>query len=576
MFAYKLYNMQKKNLIYEGMVALLVLAAVSFFFAGYAPFRLVFKEQMSMFLLTPDRLDWYFSHPAALTSIAGDWLTQFYWYRGAAVFISVLLLILLWGGSMLLLKRLGCRNAAIPSMLPVVAEMFVLSGLNYPVSATLSMTAAVWAGALLAGRSRLSDLLLLVAGVPLLYAAVGAQAVALAVSVMFFRWKDAAAWASLAAGLALMAGVTRMYDISFVQAMIFPVYAGFVIPSYLALACPLLAFWVAVLAGLLVDRLWLGIPLVLIAGALTFWKGMDHDIELTLEMGTCAYKGDWDRVYSLAQKNRTGNIYATFYYNLCNARNGRLAEGLFRRNQVASNSLFLSVGQNSSFISVFLYSDALLEMGDVSQATDCALLGQTIMPGGFSSRMIRRLAEIAMVTGDYAVAGKYLDMLAGTVVHAGWAREMKACIERSEFPAEIQKWRSRAARADQLYIQGNWMSALPAIADQNPANRAAIDYLLCGLLLDKKLGSFRSYYDRYYLNRLDRVVAVPEIFQQALLTEASSQEAFDEIAEKYSISEKTAADFADFFGLSNGKMNPDAHRDTYWYYVVAVQFNEEK
>lgn len=568
--------MQKKTLIYEGMVVLLAFAAVSVFLAGYAPFRLGFKEQMSMFLLTPDRIDWYVSHPALLTAVAGDWLTQFYWYDGAAIAISVLLLIALWLGVMQLLRRGGSRNPAIPALLPVMTEMYLMSWMTYPVSATLSMVVAVWVAVALVGRSRISDLLLLVAGVPLLYVLAGTHALTFALAVMLFRWKDGVAWLCLAAGLALILGVARLYNISFVQSLICPVYAGFVIPSYWWLAGSVASFLAALLIGVLADRLWLSTPIAVLLGGAAFWSGMDKGIELTLEMGTNAYRDNWEKVYSLAQKNRTGNMYATYYYNLCNARKGKLADGLFRRSQATSNSLFLSVGQNSSYLSVFLYSDALLEMGDISQATDCALLGQTIMPGGYSSRMVRRLAEIAMTTGDFAVAGKYLDMLAGTAVHGSWAREMKECIASRQLPEYMLRWRSRTAQGDCFYLQGDWMSSLPTIADMNPANRTAVDYLLCGLLLDKKLGSFRSYYDRYYLNGLDQMVAVPEIFQQALLSEVTSQESFDQTVVKYSISQKTASDFMDFFGLASGTMNPDSYRDSYWYYVMSVQLNSEE
>ena len=41
-----------------------------------APFRLDFKEQISIFLLDADRISWYLSNPAVVSSVIGDWLTQ--------------------------------------------------------------------------------------------------------------------------------------------------------------------------------------------------------------------------------------------------------------------------------------------------------------------------------------------------------------------------------------------------------------------------------------------------------------------------------------------------------------------
>lgn len=578
MFAFKIYDMQKKNLIYEGAVAVILFAAVSYFLAEFAPYRLGFKEQISMSLLSVDHLKWYFSHPASLAAIAGDWLTQFYWFKGAAITITVLLLAMVWLGLAMLLKRAGSKRPVVPALLPVLTEMSLLTWLNYPVSATLSMAAAIWMGVLLAGRNRMVDMALLCVGVPLLYVAVGAHAFTFALAVMLFRFRDGASWMAFVAGLILMLGIGRMYNISFIQSLISPIPTGFVTPAILWMSSSILAVIVSMVVGLYADRIWITVPLVAALSGLSFWISVDKNIELSLDLATNAYKGNWDRVYASAARDHTGNMYATYYYNLCNARNGRLADGLFRRKQATSESLFLSVGQNSSYLSVFVYSDALLEMGDISQATDCALLGQTIMPGGYSTRMFRRLAEVSMVAGNYDVACKYLDMLAHTYVHGKWAREMKACITDSSngMPEYILRWRARTAASDRLYYQGNWMSALTAIADMAPNNKAAVDYLLCGYLLDKKLGSFRSCYDRYYLNKLDRVCDVPEIFQQALLSEVTSQEAFDNTVERYSISDKTARDFMDFFGMASGRMNPDPHHDTYWYYVVATQLNPEE
>lgn len=570
--------MQKKNLIYEGAVVVAVFAAMTFFLAEYAPYRMGFKEQISMFLLSADHLKWYFSHPACLAAIAGDWLTQFYWYGGAAIGITMSLLILLWLGTATLLKRSGSRFPAVAALLPSMVELYFLTWLNYPVSATLAMVLAVWTGAALAGQSRMTDLFLLVLGMPLFYAGAGFHALTLGMAVLLFRGREWTAWASFAAGILVSLAVGHQYNISFVQSLISPVPIGYITPKPMLTACSPLVFAITLITGKIIDRPWVSVPVAAILFGVVCRLGVDRSMELSLELGTNAYKDNWTRVYELSSKNRTGNMYATYYYNLCNARNDRLADGLFRKNQATSESLFLSVGQNSNYLSVFFYSDALLEMGDLSQATDCALLGQTIIPGGYTTRMFRRLAQTAMVAGDYVVAAKYLDMLAGTPVHGKWAREMKDCIERNEMPQDIMRWRSRSAKSDKLYIQGNWMSALSTLADQNPLNKTAVDYLLCGCLLDKKIGSFRSCYDRYYYNKLDRLVDVPELFQQALLTDVTSQEQFDATVARYSISNKTANDFKDFFGLNSasGRMNPEAHRDSYWYYIMSVQLNTEE
>ena len=56
-----------------------------------APFRLDFKEQISIFLFDADRISWYLSNPAVVSSVIGDWLTQFYTNRVMAPTLSVIL-----------------------------------------------------------------------------------------------------------------------------------------------------------------------------------------------------------------------------------------------------------------------------------------------------------------------------------------------------------------------------------------------------------------------------------------------------------------------------------------------------
>ena len=227
------------------------------------------------------------------------------------------------------------------------------------------------------------------------------------------------------------------------------------------------------------------------------------------------------------------------------------------------------------------YTDALLEMGDVSQATDCALLAQTVMPGHYSTRMLRRLAEIAVVTADYDVARKYLDLLMRTRNHREWAQELLDCIENDDIPQQYLTWRSRTLSRDHFFRQGDIRSSLSIIASEQPFNRTAVDYLLCSYLLDKNLNTFISLYDKYYLGALDRIVQVPEVYQEALLVNVNSRESLIETVEKYRISEKTVNKYMSLMEArskspdSSNVMTQDA-MGTYWHYIMAVRFNNKE
>ena len=221
------------------------------------------------------------------------------------------------------------------------------------------------------------------------------------------------------------------------------------------------------------------------------------------------------------------------------------------------------------------FTDALLEIGDVSQATDCALLAQTVMPGHYSTRMLRRLAEIAVVTGDYDVAVKYLNILSRTRNHRAWAADLTECIMSDSIPDQYLIWRSRTAPVDRFFGQGDIRASLNIIASESPYNKVAIDYLLCSYLIDKNVNRFISYYDKYYLNALDQVVTVPDLYQEALMVNVNSNESLRETVEKYGISGRVVEKFMNLMQARIQSEDPDVITEeavgTYWNYIMAVR-----
>ena len=274
------------------------------------------------------------------------------------------------------------------------------------------------------------------------------------------------------------------------------------------------------------------------------------------------------------------NRYSDFYWNLCNAREGRLPDELLNgRWGMSSKGLFLSTGRSDPSFSMMYFTDALLEIGDVSQATDCALLAMTVTPGHYSTRMLRRLAEISVVTGDYAVASKYLDILSRTRNHRKWADDMLKCIEADSIPDLYLIWRTRTAPSDHFFAQGDIRSSLSIIAQESPYNKVAIDYLLCSYLLDKNVNSFIGLYDRFYLGTLDQLVNVPEIYQEALLINVNSNESLRETVEKYHISQRVVEKFMHLMEARATSEDPHVITEeaigSYWNYIMAVSLAKE-
>lgn len=555
-----------------------------------APYRLDFKEQVSIFLFGADRINWYLSNPAVFASIVGDWLTQFYANRTLAATLSVFLFASVIAGlaRFFRLSETDKPVCLIMSTVPVLFEGYFITFPNYPVSATVGLTVSIWSACALAHlkNSRFSYLIYGIA-VPAVFVIAGGHAITTALLLAFLKRRDGIVpMISIAAGIALLLVLGRFYNLTMYQTLLWPVTPGYINPSEVLL---ILMPWIILATMILslhyhkvMDKRWKNaiLPLLYVAGIpLSVTAFGAEELENTVKIGTLAYRNEWKEVKNMASSHKPG-YYKTFYWNVCNARQGHLADELLNNGGWgrSSDMLFLSTLKGDPYFSMMYYTDALLEMGDVSQATDCALLAQTVMPGHYSTRMLRRLAEIAVVTGDYAVATKYLNILIRTRNHRDWAQNLLDCIAADKIPEQYLRWRSRTVPEDRFFVQGDIKSSLSIIASQSPYNRVAVDYLMCSYLLDKNVNTFISLYDKYYLNALDRIVSVPDLYQEALLVNVNSRESLIETVEKYHISQRV---YEKYMQLLDARAR-DAHPETvitkeamrtYWHFIMVMRYN---
>lgn len=571
------------DIIFTGLIFLAILG----YLMHWAPYRLEFKEQIGIFLLGADRIGWYLSNPAVVASVAGDWLTQFYINGRMGALLSVLLLAAGWLGlsRFIRLSENGARFSGLILTVPMLAEAFFLTYLNYPVSVTVGLVMSIWmaCGLVRIQNQKLSRWVYM-AAVPAAFVTAGGHALTMALLLGMAGRREWKQLCALIVGIIIMTVCGRFYNLTLNQTLLWPFCQGYVGPSgLLSFAQPWIILTSAVLSVIMGRIRSMG----LIIGLYTFILGLSlgvfrlsvkSELESIVKIGTLAYHEQWKEVKVQAQKNLSDR-YAAFYYNLCNAREGRLADDLLKgRWALPDGVLFLSTGRGDPYLSMIYFTDALLEMGDVSQATDCALLAQTIMPGHYSTRMLRRLAQIAVVTADYDVARKYLDILMRTRNHRAWAQDLLESINTDDIPKQYLIWRSRTAPRDRFFAQGDIRSSLAIIAQECPDNKVAIDYLLCSNLLEKKLNTFVGLYDKYYLNSLDRIVAVPDLYQEALLVNVNSRESLVETALKYRLSQDVVDKFLHFMDARSADPNVliDEARGTYWHYLMAVKLNNNQ
>ena len=571
----------KKLLKISGVIfVLLFFLLVFFYYLTTVSYQIGFKEQLGIFVADNSFYAMYLQKPAILSEFLGDFLTQFFSVRPVPQIILLLLLVATWSGIVKLLKLCGASsNAYIWALLPVIPEVAFIVFLNYPLSATIGLLIAIWMTvALCSVKCALCRRILHILAIPLLYILIGSGVLLFIVSLLFVHLKDWKVGLGLSlTGLLFIILIGHFCNLTLSQSLLYPIIDGYVLPVTKAFLLLPLALLFSLLSGRFKVPGWIAVIPIAVSLFFAIRLSYNKNLEYSAEIGTHAYNDNWDRVKMMSINNKSNNLHGIYYRNLIFAREGKLAKELFKHTQVASDGLFMDLQPGVTFLDVFYYMDVLLEVGDISQATDCALFCPTVMPKSYSSRGIKNLAEIAMIVNDREAAEKYLWILSRTSMHKKWALEMKECLETDSLPEEYQIYRERIPRYDYLYQQNNWLESLKAIADANPLNKVAIDYLLCGTLLNKNYQTFLSMYDRYYLNKLDRVVQVPEIYLQALLLQATDDESLKAIMEKYNIPQVIVEHYFAFVDMQ-AQVQGDVTRlndffGTYWLYMLTAKFN---
>ena len=270
--------------------------------------------------------------------------------------------------------------------------------------------------------------------------------------------------------------------------------------------------------------------------------------------------GRWDTVEKMGRRNPYESLVTAYYYNLSQARAGRLPDGLLKAYQPTWHGLFIPVKPGVEDFKLMASTDALYLAGDYAQAQHSAMLGMTFSPRQRSAAMIRQLADIAFANGDYDTARRYLTMLSKTALYRKWALEGLQLLD-----TEADRLTVKNDCHDILVQHNDYRTALANIAATASDAKTATDYLLCLDLLDKDLAHFRQDYDALYKGRYD-AVGVPVLYQEALLMTFDENTSPAAQLTEYGIVRATLDNCAEFL-----KGNEKPFRTSYWFYHKYAQ-----
>jgi len=165
-------NFKERGLI---ITATLIPVTVCFIYFRYVvPYHVCFKEQIQMFVLSSSFVLPYFSKPAALACLGGDFLTQLLYFKWSGAVVVTLLLATEWLLIFLVLKRFFVKFSYAASLLIVAVEWIFFSSIFFYLSYSVSFIIFLVAFLIYAKTTGKKSVIAGIFLIPTLYAIAGA------------------------------------------------------------------------------------------------------------------------------------------------------------------------------------------------------------------------------------------------------------------------------------------------------------------------------------------------------------------------------------------------------------------
>lgn len=270
--------------------------------------------------------------------------------------------------------------------------------------------------------------------------------------------------------------------------------------------------------------------------------------------------GNYDKVIRLVEQEEQPATEMKFFYNLVMAQRGQLPDQLLRFNPNELGTLH-RIGPDTPLYTIKNMNELYWVLGDMTFTERAAMMANVFSPTNRSVRMVKRLAECNIVSGDTLAARKYLRLLEQTVAYSEWAKKAW------QLPIYKEKQQLRNQQ-DTLAVTDNAHFIMMQLLDSNPDNVVALDYMLCTELLLKDIQNFKRDYDRYCSTRPRQ----KKLYQEALCIWLAATEAPQEEWQQLI----TMPDVMQRFVQYNQQRGSEAFRNTYWYYFDKAQIPEQQ
>ena len=275
--------------------------------------------------------------------------------------------------------------------------------------------------------------------------------------------------------------------------------------------------------------------------------------------------GNYDKVLDIVKNSDGWTAQMLFFYNLVFAQRGQLPEHLF---DFTPNNLgtFEKIGPETPRLTIINMNELYWALGDMTFTERAAMMTNVFAPENRNVRMMKRLAECNIVSGDSIAAQKYLRILGKTFVYSRWAEATQQHLAQGQLPPYLAQKKPFVNHRDTITISDNAHFLMMQLLDHNPDNVIALDYILCSDLLLKDITNFKRDYDRYCADR----PRLKPLYQEALCIWLAGSNASQEEWQQYIKMNDVMQRFVEY---NNQRGNP-RFKGTYWYYFDKIKAPE--
>ena len=153
------------------------------------------------------------------------------------------------------------------------------------------------------------------------------------------------------------------------------------------------------------------------------------DQERTLAVDCKYYFGNYNQVINMVEKDKNPNQYMKFYHDLIMAQ-FRSQPASLKKYPNKDIGTFETLEANPSLLTIHALNELYWALDDMTFCERAAMLGNIYSPNCRNIRMVKRLAEINLVRGNYAATRKYLRILQKTFVWKRWADRVFASLDK--------------------------------------------------------------------------------------------------------------------------------------------------